>query len=137
MELQRRRWPFKEKRRPSTGATNPAYRLKIAAKIPIPKLKAAHRKVTRSGGRASLVIDTPSSPAIRFKSVRREGARFTLLRAGPLPERGVGGVFVNTKTAFSRDGYDELFALRREAEKDLPKAVAQAINDHLARAKKR
>ena len=121
----------------SPGATDPTYRLRIAAKIPVAKLKAAHRKVTRSGGRAALVLDTPSSPAIRFRSIRREGSKFILLRAGPLPEREVGGIFSNAPRAFSREGYDELFALRREAEKDLPKAVAQAINNHLARAKKR
>ena len=117
------------------GSTNPAYRLKIASKIPIAKLKAKHRKVTRSGGRASLVIDTPNDPAIRFKSIRREGAKFILLRAGPLPERGIGGVYVNPKTAFTSEGYPELLSLRRRAEKDLPEAVSTAINAHLAKAR--
>ena len=79
----------------SPGSTDPAYRLRFAAKIPIAKLKAAHRKVRRSRGRASLVIDTPNDDAIRFRSIRREGSRFVLLRAGPLPERSVGGVFTN------------------------------------------
>ena len=91
------------------GSTNPAYRLKIASKIPIAKLKAAHRKVTTRRGKKSLVIDTPAQSAIRFRSIRREGTKFILLRAGPLPERGVGGVFTNPKTAFTADGYPELY----------------------------
>ena len=109
----------------------------MAHKIPIAKLKAAHRKVTSKGGRKSLTLDTPASPAIKFRSIRREGSRFILQRAGPLPERGLGGVFTNAKTAFSRDGYPALFQLRRAAEKDLPEAVAAAIRDHLLKAKKR
>ena len=121
----------------SPGSTNPAYRLKIAAKIPIAKLKAKHRKVTRSGGRASLVIDTPNDPAIRFRSIRREGTKFILLRAGPLVERRVGGVFTNPRTAFTSEGYPELLTLRRRAEKDLPEAVAAAITVHLAKMRKR
>ena len=132
----RRRCPFKERRR-LPGSTDPAYRLKIASKIPIAKLKAAHRKVTTRRGKKSLTIDTPNDPAIRFRSIRREGTKFILLRAGPLPERGVGGVFTNPKTAFSADGYPELLSLRRRAERDLPEAVSTAINDHLAKARKR
>ena len=119
------------------GATNPAYRLRFAAKIPIAKLKAAHRKVTTRRGKKSLTIDTPADSAIRFRSIRREGTKFILLRAGPLPERGVGGVFTNPKTAFTADGYPELFNLRRRAERDLPEAVSMAIRDHLAKARKR
>ena len=117
----------------SPGSTNPAYRLRMAHKIPIAKLRAAHRKVTSKGGRKSLTLDTPASPAIRFRSIKREGTKFVLLRAGPLPERAVGGIFSNLQTAFTREGYPELFALRREAERDLPEAVASAINAHLSR----
>ena len=119
----------------SPGSTNPAYKLRFATKIPISKLKARHRKVTRGSGRTALVIDTPNDPPIRFKSIRREGTRFILLRAGPLPERSVAGVFTNPRTAFER--YPELLTLRREAEKDLPQAVAAAIIDHLAKGRKR
>ena len=118
------------------GTTDPAYKLKLAAKIPVAKLKSAHRKITTRRGKKSLTIDTPADPAIRFRSIRREGSRFVLLRAGPLPERGVGGVYTNPKTAFTRDGYPELLSLRRRAEKDLPEAVAKAINDHLARRRR-
>ena len=121
----------------SPGSTNPAYRLKIAAKIPIAKLKAKHRKVTRGSGRTALVIDTPNDPAIRFRSIRRGGAKFILERAGTLPERPVGGVYTNPKTAFTDEGYPELLTLRREAEKDLPQAVAAAIIGHLAKGRKR
>ena len=118
------------------GSTNPAYRLRFAAKIPIAKLKAKHRKVTTRRGKKSLTIDTPADSAIRFKSIRREGAKFILLRAGPLPERGVGGVFTNPRTAFTIEGYPELYQLRRRAEKDLPEAVSTAIRDHLAKRKR-
>ena len=118
------------------GSTDPAYKLKMASKIPIAKLKAAHRKVTTRGGKKSLTIDTPADPAIRFRSIRREGTKFILLRAGPLPERGVGGVYTNAARAFTKDGYPELYQLRRRAEKDLPEAISKAINDHLAKRKR-
>ena len=121
----------------SPGSTDPAYRLWMAHKIPVSRLKAKHRKITRSGGRVSLTVDTPSSPAIRFRSIRREGTKFVLLRAGPLPERAVGGVFVNAARAFTREGYPELYQLRREAEKDLPDAVEAALKAHLAKVRKR
>ena len=120
----------------SPGSTDPAYRLKIASKIPIAKLKAAHRKVTSRRGKKSLTIDTPADSAIRFRSIRREGTKFILLRAGPLVERAVGGVYTNPKTAFTADGYPELYQLRRRAEKDLPEAVSTAIRDHLAKRKR-
>ena len=119
------------------GSTNPAYRLKIATKIPVAKLRAAHRRVTTRRGKKSLIIDTPNDPAIRFRSIRREGTKFILLKAGSLPERGVGGMFTNPKTAFTSEGYPELVTLRRRAERDLPEAVSTAIRDHLAKRKKR
>ena len=119
------------------GSTDPAYKLRFASKIPIAKLKAKHRKVTTRRGKKSLTIDTPADPAIRFRSIRREGTKFILLRAGPLPERGVGGVFTNAARAFTKEGYPELYQLRRRAEKDLPEAVSTAIRDHLAKRKKR
>ena len=119
------------------GATNPSYKLRFAAKIPISKLKAKHRKVTTRRGKKSLTIDTPNDPAIRFRSIRREGTKFILLRAGPLPERGLGGVYTNPGAAFSTDGYPALLSLRRRAERDLPAAVSTAIRDHLAKRKNR
>ena len=120
----------------SPGSDNPAYRLWMAHKIPVNRLKAKHRKITRSSGRAALTIDTPSSPAIRFRSIRREGSKFVLLKAGPLPERAVGGVFVNAARAFTREGYPALYQLRREAERDLPDAVEAALKAHLAKVRK-
>ena len=48
----------------------------------------------------------------------------------------MGGVFVNAARAFTREGYPELYQLRREAEKDLPDAVETAIKAHLAKVKK-
>ena len=99
-------------------------------------MKAAHRKVTTRRGKKSLTIDTPADSAIRFRSIRREGTKFILLRAGPLPERGVGGVYTNPKTAFTSEGYPELLSLRRRAERDLPMAISKAINDHLAKRKR-
>ena len=117
------------------GSDNPAYRLRLARKIPVAKLKAKHRKISRSRGRTSLTIDTPTDDAIRFRSVRREGSRFILLKAGELPERGVGGVYTNAGEAFER--YPELAELRKRAARDLPEAVATAINDHMAKARKR
>ena len=108
----------------------------MASKIPIAKLKAKHRKVTTRRGKKSLTIDTPADPAIRFLSIRRAGAKFILLAAGPLVERSLGGWWTNAKRAFTRDGYPELYQLRRKAERDLPEAVAKAINDHLAKARR-
>ena len=120
----------------SPGSTNPAYRMWMARKIPVTKLKAAHRRTERGSGRTALVIDTPTDDPIRFRSVRREGTRFILLKAGELPERGLGGVFTNAGEAFSDDRYPDLNRLRKEAERDLPEAVATAINAHLAKAKR-
>ena len=118
------------------GSTDPAYKLRFASKIPIAKLKAKHRKVTTRRGKKSLTIDTPADPAIRFRSIRREGTKFILLRAGPLPERGLGGVYTNPQTAFTNEGYPALLNLRRKAAKDLPQAVATAINDHMAKRRR-
>ena len=120
----------------SPGSTNPAYKLRFASKIPIAKLRAKHRKVTTQRGKKSLTIDTPADSAIRFRSIRREGTKFILLRAGPLPERAVGGVYTNPKTAFTSEGYPEMLNLRRDAERDLPEAVSTAIRDHLAKRKR-
>ena len=121
----------------SPGSSNPSYRLWLARKIPIAKLKAKHRKLSRGSGRTALVIDTPTDDPIRFRSIRREGSRFILLKAGTLPERGVGGVFTNAGEAFEDDRYPEMNKLRREAEKDLPEAVAAAITGHFAKMRKR
>ena len=107
----------------------------MAATIPVSKLKARARKLTRRRGRASLSILLPNGDKIAFRSVRREGSIFHLLQAGPLPERLVGGVFTNPKTAFER--HPELQKLRRDAERNLPEAVSTAIRDHLAKRKKR
>ena len=121
------------------GSTDPAYKLKMASKIPIAKLKAKHRKVTTRRGKKSLTIDTPADPAIRFLSIRRAGAKFILLEgraAGRTVQ--VGGVVDERQTrAFTKDdGYPKLYQLRRKAERDLPEAVAKAINDHLAKARR-
>ena len=65
--------------------------------------------------------------------MRREGGRIILEKAGLLPERGLGGVYTNPRTAFTDEGYPELVTLRRRAEKDLPEAVSMAIKEHLAK----
>ena len=62
------------------------------------------------------------------------GKAFKLLRAGPLPERFVGGVSTKARTAFATEdkgGQDELNRLRKRAGPDLAEAVATAINAHL------
>ena len=67
----------------SPGSDNPSYRLSMAATIPVSKLRARARKVTRRRGRASLSILLPNGDKIAFRSVRREGSIFHLLQAGP------------------------------------------------------
>ena len=119
------------------GSTNPAYKLRMARKIPVAKLKASRRKITRRRGRASLKLTLPGGDKIVFRSIHRDGASFRLLRAGPLPERALGGVYTNAARAFTRDGYPELYDLRRAAEKDLVQAVSQALKTHLAKGQKR
>ena len=111
------------------GSDNPAYRLKMAARIPVARLKAAKRKITRRQGRASLALTLPSGDTIRFRSIHREGARFRLRKAGPLPARDLGGVYTNPRTAFER--YDELKAVRRQGERELPAIVSTLIEAHL------
>ena len=116
------------------GSSDPSYRLRMARSIPISRLKAKHRKARRSGGKMSLTINTPATRAIKFSSVERIGKAFKLLRAGPLPERFVGGVSTKARTAFATEGeggQDELHRLRKRAGPDLAAAVAEAINAHL------
>ena len=113
----------------SPGSTNPAYRLRMASRIPVVRLKAAKRRIARRKGRASLALTLPGGDTIRFRSIHREGARFRLLRAGPLPARDLGGVFVNARTAFER--YDELKPVRRKGERELPAIVAALIEAHM------
>ena len=111
------------------GSDNPRYSLRMAATIPVTKLRAKARKVTRRRGRASLSILLPNGDKIAFRSVRREGPIFRLLQAGPLEERPLGAIFVNAKTAFER--HTELKDIRKAAERDLSESVARQINDHL------
>ena len=113
------------------GSDNPKYSLRMARKVPVAKLRAKNRRITRRQGRASLQITLPGGDKIVFRSISREGKVFRLLRAGPLPERGVGGVFVNAARAFTDEGYDELRGVRRRAERELPAVVSALIEAHL------
>ena len=119
----------------SPGSTDPEYRLRMASRIPIARLKASHRKVTRRRGRKSLEITLPGGDKIMFRSIHRDGKSFRLLQAGPLPERGVGGVYVNSPQAFGDEGYPELIAIRQRGERDLPGVVAALIETHLGARK--
>ena len=119
------------------GSDNPRYVLRMARKIPVAKLKAKNRKITRRSGRASLTLTLPGGDKIVFRSIHRDGASFRLLRAGPLPERALGGVYTNAARAFTDEGYPELYQLRRGAEKDLVQAVSEALKNHLSKGRKR
>ena len=121
----------------SPGSDNPRYALRMARKIPVAKLKASRRKITRRSGRASLTLTLPGGDKIAFRSIHRDGASFVLRRAGPLPERALGGVYTNAARAFTKDGYPELYELRRGAEKDLVKAVSEALKNQLSKGRKR
>ena len=121
------------------GAVEPEYRLRMTSSIPISRLKATHRKTRRQDGRLGLVIHTPATSAIHFRATQRVGRAFKLLRAGPLPERFVGGVRTKARTAFGPEadgGQAELNQLRKRAGQDLAEAVATAINDHLKRRRR-
>ena len=118
------------------GSDDPRYLLRMARSISIGRLRAANRKTRRVRGKLSLTVNTPATSPIRFSSVERVGKAFRLTRAGPLPERFVGGIRTGARTAFApqRDGgVEELHQLRKRAAKDLPAAIATAINDHLKR----
>ena len=65
----------------SPGSDNPKYSLRMARKVPVAKLKARNRRITRRRGRASLQLTLPTGDKIAFKSVIREGPRFGLLRS--------------------------------------------------------
>ena len=121
----------------SPGSDNPRYVLRMARKIPAAKLKAKHRKIKRRRGRASLTLTLPGGNKIAFRSIHRDGASFRLLQAGPLPERALGGVYTNAARAFTKEGYPELYKLRRGAEKDLVQAVSEALKKHLSKGRKR
>ena len=121
----------------SPGSDNPRYVLRMARKIPVAKLKASHRKITRRRGRASITLTLPGGDKIAFRSIHRDGASFRLLRAGPLPERALGGVYTNAARAFTKDGYAELYRLRLGAEKDLVQAVSESLKNHLSKGRNR
>ena len=121
----------------SPGSDNPRYVLRMARKIPVSKVKASRRKITRRRGRASLKLTLPGGDKIVFRSIHRDGASFRLLRAGPLPERALGGIYTNAARAFSKDGYPELYELRQGAEKDLVRAVSEGLKNHLTKGRKR
>ena len=109
----------------------------MASRVPVARLKASHRTITRAGGRRALTLKLPGDRGkVRFKSVHRVGRAFRLLRAGPLPERSLGGVYVNAGRAFTSEGYPELYAVRRGAEKDLPAIVSALIDAHLAKRRR-
>ena len=113
------------------GSSSPSYKLRMARKVPVAKLKARSRRITRRRGRASLLLRLPSGDKITFRSIHREGPRFRLLRAGPLAERGLGGIYTNASRAFADEGYDELRGIRRRAARELPAIVAALIEAHL------
>ena len=114
---------------PAPGSDNPAYRLRFAARIPVAKMKAKRRKITRRRGIASLALTLPGGKTVRFRSIHREGPRFRLRRAGPLVARDLGGVYTNPRTAFEL--YDELKPIRRRAARELPGIVAALIEAHM------
>ena len=120
---------------PAPGSDNPTYKLRFAARIPVAKMKAKQRKITRRRGRPSLALTLPGGKTVRFRSVHREGPRFRLRRAGPLPERTLGGVYTNPRTAFEL--YDELKPIRRRAARELPGIVAALIEEHLKKGRRR
>ena len=115
----------------SPGSDDPRYALRMAAAVPVGRLKASARKVTKRRGGASLTLTLPGGKKIAFRSIHREGRRFRLLRAGPLVERGVGGVSTNADRAFGNEGYPELQRLRRLGEKELPLIVSALIEAHM------
>ena len=114
----------------SPGSDNPAYRLRMASRVPVARLKASHRTITRARGRRALTLKLPGDRGkIRFRSIHRVGRVFRLNRAGPLPERALGGIYTNAGTAFER--YPELRSARRRGEKALPAIVSELIDAHL------
>ena len=122
-------------RAPSRGADNPAYKLYMASSFPVGKLRSPLRKVSKG----ELTIRPPHQSTQRFRAVERIGRAFKLLRAGPLPSRFLGGIATGAGRAFADaddGGQAELAALRRKAEKDLPAAATQAINDFMKRRTK-
>ena len=119
------------------GSDNPRYVLRMARKIPVSKLRAKNRKIKRRRGRASLTLTLPGGNKIAFRSIHRDGASFRLRQAGTLPERALGGVYTNAARAFTKEGYPELYQLRRGAEKDLVQAVEEALKNHFSRGRRR
>ena len=121
----------------SPGSDNPTYRLRMARRVPVARLKTSHRTVTRSKGRRALTLTLPGDRGkVRFRSVHRVGRTFRLLRAGPLPERGLGGIYTNPGGSFGSEGHPELRAVRRGAEKALPALVSALIDAHLSKRRR-
>ena len=121
----------------SPGSDDPEYRLRMATSVPVRRLRASSRKAKLQGGRLQLTLDTPAlDRPIVFQSAKREGRGFSLLPAGLLFARGVGGVRTRARSAFGRPeegGHAELAKLRRRAARDLPDAVARQIRKALTK----
>ena len=131
----RRRYRFRGRPHGRERPT-PAYRLRFARRIPLARLKAKYRKVSRKRGRQSLTVDLPTARPIRFRSVQRDGRAFRLLKAGELPERFAGGVYTGAGRAFDTESMPAMKALRVEAERDLPQFVADGLNAALRRRRR-
>ena len=119
------------------GSDDPEYRLRMATSVPVARLRASSRKAKLQGGRLQLTLDTPAlARPIIFSSAKREGRGFSLLPAGPLIARGVGGIRTRARTAFADEGaggHAELARLRKRAARDLPEAVARQIRKTLTK----
>ena len=116
---------------------DPAYRITANRKIPVARLRAAARKfVKKHGGKSvgelSLEID---GDKVRFKQVRKIGsglsAKYELLKAGNLPERGVGGIIIGERHIRSKSSFK---AATRRAEAAGLKAIEKALEAELEKA---
>lgn len=125
---------------------NPTYVVGFDRAIAINKLKASARRFerrTKRGGttRQGFSLRQPDGSISRFKAVFKDGqgrsAKFSLHRAGSLPERKLGGVTIRAN-AFSEDGgYPSLATLRRKTGKDLQDAMVAAIQKAVNRRSRR
>lgn len=85
--------------------TDPSYRLSWRLKIPVSQLKSGAKKL--KGKR--LVLHTGAGPRL-FNAAIRKPWGFTLLQAGPLPQRPLGGVLFSRRRIISGSWFKRAFA---------------------------
>lgn len=112
---------------------DPAYRIRMASAIPISRVSAKARKFRplKRGSKVGVLSIKVGNKTLHFMAAQRFGTgsrAFQLLKAGPLPERAVGGVKVSKKMLMrSREFRKLVDEAQREGVTAAEKALIEAL----------